>query len=310
MSRANSPYNNFIFSKKADEDDRRLVSAGIPVFLFFSFIFATAYSESLGFLRNEAYAAESERLKMEQNEDRLYHVLVEQEYSPEAKTDQMRALSDVTAEGTGGITKSYGFHTLTEYDTLSMSGSGQGGNQASEQSRNTPQNNEEGSEERTAASAANQGRPGNPGNQGLSGEEQEMKIPANYRFRHDFSLRYDESPQMSVARQELAGYKYFRDMLRRIRETFSPPGYNIAYRDRAGTVISQPIKPQVVEVLFMLDTKGNVRDVRVVSSMGQRPVDQACINSLAGQNFGPPPPEVLAKGNIFGINFIFPAIFN
>jgi outer membrane biosynthesis protein TonB len=60
----------------------------------------------------------------------------------------------------------------------------------------------------------------------------------------------------------------------------------------------------------MLDPEGNVRDVRKVSSIGQKAVDDACVNVLKGQNFGVPPPEIFAQGNIFGINFIFPPVVN
>ncbi|MCB1140147.1 MAG: energy transducer TonB [Leptospiraceae bacterium] len=137
-----------------------------------------------------------------------------------------------------------------------------------------------------------------------------MRIPANYRFQNDFSLRYDQSASLSIPRRELEGYKYFRDLLRQVRSNFAPPGLNLAYRDSAGVVISQPIKPQVVRVLFLIDEEGTVRDTRVVSSMGQQPVDQACVRSLEGHNFGKPPPEIFKHGNIFGISFVFPAVMN
>lgn len=151
------------------------------------------------------------------------------------------------------------------------------------------------------------------GQQGQSDRATEslpMRIPANYRFQNDFALRYNQSASLSIPRRELEGYKYFRDLLRQVRTNFAPPGLNLAYRDAAGTVISQPIKPQVVRVLFLIDRDGTVRDTRVVSSMGQQPVDQACVRSLEGHNFGPPPPEIFKHGNIFGISFIFPAVMN
>lgn len=140
--------------------------------------------------------------------------------------------------------------------------------------------------------------------------EQDFKIPANYRFRKDFIFRYDQSSRLSVARQELVGFRYFQSMLRQIKDSFAPPGYNYAYRDFAGTVISQPIKPQTVKVQFLLDDDGLVRDVRIISSMGQPAVDQACVNALRDQNFGVPPPEIFEAGHIFGIDFVFPAAFN
>jgi len=94
-------------------------------------------------------------------------------------------------------------------------------------------------------------------------------------------------------------------MIRTIRERFSPPGINYVYYDRAGYVLNQPIREQAVLVQFAIDKEGNVVDVHKKHSIGQERVDQACISALEGANFGPPPPEVLRKGNIFGIRFVF-----
>ncbi len=290
-----------IFAREGNilEEDRRLVLSGVPVFLLFSLLFAQYFTSRIALIRQESDPA-SEMLKRFQSNN--YQVLVEQDYKPDPKTEQIRAFSDVSAEGTGHLTDSQGFHTLSEHDRLEIASPGTAGQQASRVSRQEEALHGDGPSQQTMANRSTESI--------MPGMEGTFKIPSNYRFRNDFSLRYDDSLQLSIARQELAGFRYFQRMLRQIRESFSPPGYNYAYRDMAGMVINQPIKPQVVQVLFLLDREGNVRDVKKVSSMGQGAVDDACLNSLIGQNFGPPPPEVLAQGNIFGINFIFPAIWN
>lgn len=295
----------------ASADDRRLIHAAFPVLFLLSVVFSFHYTRNLAdpvpFLVQES-AVEMDRSA---RRSRIYPVLVQQNFAPEAASDQVRALSDVTAEGRGAVTENAGFHTLTDDDTLELvPGSMRSAVSAPEAQSETAA--EQTVEREGHGPVQGQTRESQQGRQAEAqiDDEGRYRIPSNYRFQDDFALHYDSSGSISIARQELAGFDYFRSMLRQIREGFAAPGMNYAYRDNAGTVISQPIKPQSVQVLFSLDEQGNVRDVRKVSSMGQRAVDQACINALAGQNFGPPPPEVLAQGNVFGINFIFPAVMN
>jgi hypothetical protein len=51
-----------------------------------------------------------------------------------------------------------------------------------------------------------------------------------------------------------------------------------------------------------------VIDVKLMAGQGQKIVENACIESIRGQNFGVVPPEVRENGLIFGINFVFPDI--
>ncbi len=304
-------------------DDLRLIVAAVPILALFSFLFSALYADRIVTLFSASSAAAL--LEQEALRSRIYPVLVQQDLRPPAQKDQIRALSDVTAEGSGGITTAYGFHTLTDDDTLQAGKRGAVGSREEsggelENSANSKQSallDSEGREkkgdlfERGIATdkAAIQRQAYRKGKRGRSqGAAPSLRIPFNYRFRQDFQLRYDGSSILSVARQQMVGYDYFRNMLRRIQESFSPPGVNYIFRDRAGYVINQPIKPQAVEVLFAIAPDGQVTDVRKVRSLGQRLVDKACIEALEGKNFGPPPAEVLERGNIFGIRFIFPPV--
>jgi TonB C terminal len=290
---------------RATADDRRLTFASACVCFFVAFALAQALSVSLA---PGLFADASDRARQRaEREQRFYPVLVEQEYRPEARTDQVRAFSDVTAEGTGGITALAGFHTLSSDDTLetprpaaqaSASNPAQTRPQPQSRPATGPGDAMERSTTVTTSAAAASG----------ASNGANLRIPANYRFQQDFLMRFDGSSLLSIPRQELAGFRYFQNMLRQIRENFSPPGINYIYYDRAGYVLNEPIKPQVVSVQFMLDREGNVIDVRKVQSIGQDRVDESCLNSIRGQNFGPVPPEVWSQGNIFGLNFVFPAI--
>ncbi|MCE9598066.1 MAG: TonB C-terminal domain-containing protein [Spirochaetia bacterium] len=289
-------FDQLAYLPEPDRDGKRLVLSGFPVFFLFSIVVLAGFAQIRPFAFLSIPDFQPEGL-LKEREEKIYPVLVEQDYKPKPLTEQYRALSDVSAEGTGGITLNPGFHTLTPFDRLDLGGGSRGGSQ--ESSRN--------SSETRPGDGMQQGRASTTSNgEGPLGNDAAFRIPQNYRFQADFALRYDGAAQLSVARQELAGFRYFQHMIRQIRENFSPPGLNYAYRDNAGLVISEPIHPQTVQVLFLLDPQGNVRDVRKVSSAGQKAVDDSCVNALAGQNFGVPPPEVFSQGPIFGINFIFP----
>lgn len=267
----------------------------VPLALFFLHLILPDGNPLLG----ESGQLQLARRQMEKRalEERIYPVLVDQKDSPPKETDQIRALSRTSAEGKGGITEKEGFHTLTPYDVLDP---GRRSATAAVPSVDSPA---EFGQKRTDSRPTPKKEKAGKNTGGAA-----WKIPANYRFQQDFALRYDSSGMLSIARQELAGFSYFQSMLRQIQDSFAPPGMNYAYRDHAGYVINQPIKPQVVKVQFLLDESGTVRDVRKISSLGQHEVDEACLNTLRNQNFGKPPAEVFQHGNIFGINFVFPAV--
>ncbi|MCR9143872.1 MAG: energy transducer TonB [bacterium] len=290
------------------EDDRRLIVSAVPVLFVCAFVFAAIYSERIAPILSRINQPLEVQALQEQRQ-KVYRVLVEQEYKPEAKTLQERALSDVTAEGTGAITLAKGFHTLANDDTFE-----QGGAPATPAARTPAQqsNDAERTPEGPGESLPDDSRRPQPNAPQAEAQTARpnpgrlTRIPANYRFREDFALRYDGQDLFSIARQELVGYQYFRRMMRQIRDGFPLLG-NWSYRDPYGVVVNEQVKPQVVSVQFLVDDTGRVMDVKVVSSIGQRVVDEACVNALQHQNFGPPPPEVLnTYGNIFGIRFLFP----
>lgn len=303
----------------ADADltfDERFSVSSLWVSAIFSALFVSIFVRQLPSLSLDLF----ERVVSPDASSSIYPVLIDQTHPTEPIPGQMRAYSDVTSGGRGGITKEEGFHTLADDDTLFVSlqgGGGEGGssNPAGQQAGSgatasdpdAPSAQDQARQDRHGSGGTEE-RSARPGQSG-QGSHLPMRIPANYRFQENFALRWDASPSVSIPTQELAGYKYFRDMMRQIRENFAPPGLNLAWRDQAGFVVSQPIKPQIVRVLFLLDEDGTVRDVRIVASMGQVPVDEACVRVLQNNNFGRPPAEVFKNGNIFGINFLFPPMY-
>lgn len=287
-----SSFDAWLSTPAGDRDSRRMIFSGLPVFLIlcFSLFALNAASRQVRFITQQPL----EQALAQEPEQEIYPYLMEQDYKPAPESEQVRALSDVTAQGKGALTLNPGFHTLTPFDRLDLGAQGNSGRQTAAGGDQKP----------------GEGPQRTPGSQstGNMSNDAAFRIPMNYRFQTDFALRYDGDSSLSIARQELAGFQYFKRMLRQIEETFAPPGRNFIYHDIAGTVVHESIRPGVVQVQFLLDREGNVRDVKKISSMGQTPVDEACMNALRGQNFGVPPPEIFAQGNIFGINFVFPSI--
>lgn len=280
----------------ATEHDRRLIVSGIPVFLLFSLLWGHfAVDRNPAFL-SFLHPAPNER-SLSADDDKIYPVLVEQEYAPPPRSKQIRALSDKDAEGQGRLTAARGFNTMSSYDVLEIKPRAADGRR----DNNTtvfrgPGNFRRGPDRKSRS-------------RGLNGRESgSFKIPANYRFQQDMRLNFDGSGEISIPRKRFPEFHYFQRMLRTIQDNFAPPGDNFVRRDYFGYTIHQTIKPQVVKVLFLIDPSGEVRDVRVVPPVVQESVADSCIMSVRGRNFGPPPRAVLDRGGVIGINFIFPPL--
>ncbi|MCB1142851.1 MAG: energy transducer TonB [Leptospiraceae bacterium] len=305
----NEPFSEEIES--LSEDERRVLFSASIVLLVLSLLVAHLFTRNLlwRMIGTESIVDLEKRKKYE---DKIYHVLLEQDFKDKSIIeDQMKALSDEDAAGRGGLTQEKGFHTLSPFYEFILGGamSSQPADESKTQKENEKQ--EEVYEvgiyksdpvQKAVAKLISSQPP--PLSQG-----QITKIPFNYRFKQDFLFRWDGSRITSIPRKQLAGYHYFKAMLKKIESNFYPPGGgNFAYRDMAGLVIREGILPGQVKVSFLLNDAGEVIDVRVDESQGQKIVDQACVESIRGQNFGIVPPEVKENGMIFGINFIFPEI--
>lgn len=280
---------------KADEHDRRLLYASFIVFLIFSFIMSHLFTRNMFWqlLGGE----ESITLETRAEKEKVYQVLLEQDYKDTRIKDEIKALSDVNAAGTGGLTEKEGFHTDTSFNEFVIGKNSVQGNKKSIKKEITESDLNEVGIFRESMSVSDE-----------AGEQGSLtKIPFNYRFQPDFLFRWDGSQALSIPRKKLAGYQYFKHMLKMIEASFAPPGGgNFAYRDIAGTVIREGIKPGETKVMFMLDAQGRVIDIKLASSQGQAVVDRACLDSIRGNVFGIVPEEVKVNGMIFGINFIFP----
>ncbi|MBF3376117.1 energy transducer TonB [Leptospira borgpetersenii] len=286
------------------EDDRRLIYASFLVLVLASFFTAHLLTRNMLW----KILGSEPMVKMESNEEKekIYEVLLEQDFVDKNIKDEYKALSNVDAAGAGGITKKEGFHSASPFREFIM------GSMARRPSEAQKQEAKEKNDEKVFEVGIYKIDPVQTANTEETKQSSQTygrmtKIPFNYRFEQDFLFRWDGNQALSIPRKKLAGYEYFKRMLKQIEGSFAPPGGgNYAYRDMAGTVVREGILPGQVKVLFMLSEGGQVLDTKLVSSQGQDVVSQACVDSIRGQNFGKVPDEVKAQGMIFGINFIFP----
>lgn len=314
----------------SSEDDYRLYYSAIFVLSFTAFLVAHLFTKNIltGLLSKPATA---EQIQQKIESEKIYQVLLEQKNKDHKKTEQIKALSDADSSGSGGLTKKHGFHTLSPFREFIFGGESiftrpkekRDESQQEQMFIVSIQNDDplaeiKISEEDSISSQPKQKeikkvvtktkkeidkkmtqKEGQPGVQ--------TKIPFNYRFEQNFQFRWSASGAIKIPTKKLAGYKYFKHMLKKIEDKFAPPGGgNFAYRDMAGTVISQGIIPGEVRVIFLLNESGQVIDIKKANQHGQKVVEQACLDAIRGQNFGPVPEEIKKIGLIFGINFIFP----
>ncbi|MCB1189881.1 MAG: TonB-dependent receptor [Leptospiraceae bacterium] len=285
------------------EDEKRLFYSASFVFLLFSLVVAHLYTKNL--LWKIMGAQNTIELSKNQNKERIYEVLIEQQRKDDTPTDQIKALSDKDSAGKGKLTEKEGFHTLTAFREFLLGGVISLSEQSETQSKSQEEPTEVGILFKDPLKKASKKK--NNITIFQDADNKPTTIPANYRFQQDFLFNWDGTEAITIPTKKLVGFEYFKNMLKQIENRFAPPGGgNYAYRDIAGTVIREAIKPGETKVLFMLEDTGRVIDVKLVSSQGQRMIDKACLDSIRGQNFGTVPEEVKKIGLIFGINFIFP----
>ncbi|MCB1158350.1 MAG: TonB-dependent receptor, partial [Leptospiraceae bacterium] len=101
----------FSIDKDFSEDEKRIFFSAAFSFLIFSLVAAHLYTKNLLFDVFRDKKASSLAVKDKENE-KLYHVLLEQIERDKKKDKEIKALSDEDSTGSGGITKEKGFHTL------------------------------------------------------------------------------------------------------------------------------------------------------------------------------------------------------
>lgn len=100
------------------EDDQRLIYASFLVLALASFFTAHLLTRNMLW----KILGSEPMVKMESNEEKekIYEVLLEQDFVDKNVKDEYKALSNVDAAGAGGITKKQGFHSASPFREFIM----------------------------------------------------------------------------------------------------------------------------------------------------------------------------------------------
>jgi TonB family protein len=141
---------------------------------------------------------------------------------------------------------------------------------------------------------------------GDEGEEDFNRIPDRYNFSHMNAIFYSNDGRFSFNTKKFKNFKYFKDMKDKIASNWYPPLIaNAAIGGYApGRLRIMAIPSQEVKLFFTMNRRGDVLDVVIVESLGNRSLDSSCVDSIRfSKNFGEVPDDI--KGGVIVIPFIF-----
>lgn len=241
------------------------------------------------------------------NGERIIQALLENAEPVRAKPrNTVKFLSDKDSEAQGQLTKAKGFESISTDYVLSPGQTQPIRARIVSAKRYTKIITAKESRVKIAASPDKEEQPATAANK--------LRIPAYYRFRHDFALSWDYAGRPAIPTARYAHYSYFRAMINKIQNVWAPPGgdpyptFGDSYHRMnyaAGYTRFSTFPSQDIYIQFLLDDQGVVRDAKLVSSLGYQSLDRSCIEALyAAHDFGPPPKEILENGVLI-VPFVF-----
>jgi TonB family protein len=148
---------------------------------------------------------------------------------------------------------------------------------------------------------------------GSEGERDFIRIPDRNSFTRENAIFYSSDGMFSFNTKKFAPFKYFKEMKDRIAGNWYPPllanaiiyGYDpMSGSYTPGRLRIMAIPDQMVKLYFTMNRRGDVLDVAIVESMGSRPLDSSCLDSVKNsKTFGKVPDEI--KGDVIVIRFVF-----
>lgn len=140
---------------------------------------------------------------------------------------------------------------------------------------------------------------------GVEGDDR-IRIPDRNNVTRENSIFYSNTGMFSFNTAKFKNFKYFREMKDRIASNWYPPpmANSIIGGYAPGYTRIMAIQSQEVKIAFMMNRNGDVIDVRIVESMGSKPLDDSCLDSIRlSKSFGRVPDDI--TGDVVVIPFIF-----
>ncbi|MBN2403511.1 MAG: energy transducer TonB [Spirochaetes bacterium] len=148
---------------------------------------------------------------------------------------------------------------------------------------------------------------------GEGGISERTAIPDKYSFTKENAIFYSNDGTFSFNTLKFKPFRYFKDMKDKIANHWFPPllanaviyGYDpMTGSYTPGRLRIMAIPNQAVKLYFIMNRDGDVLDVDIVESMGNKPLDSSCIDSIKNsKNFGKVPTEI--EGEEILIRFVF-----
>lgn len=257
--------------------------------LYSSFVFVTlSLISTFLFFQIPQTIFQNQSKQTDSANQQTFNILLEQEKKQpqDPETEYKSYLSNQTLKARGNLTKEKGFENLSQSDTfLPMHPA---------------------FDARILHGYTDQAP--------LKTQTKKTVLPSHYKFRNKFAFSWDRfgAPQIPSIRYK--HFEYFQAMLRKIRMHWAPPGgfpaeiYDDSFFSSSsfgGGLSIQSIRPQDVKVVFAVDAIGNVLGARIHDSIGDRIIDDACLDAIiSSKNFGPPSADLLSDG-IAEVSLIF-----
>jgi len=140
----------------------------------------------------------------------------------------------------------------------------------------------------------------------MSGNAASMAIPDRNNITMNNAIFYSNAGEFSFNTAKFKNFEYFKKMKDKIASNWYPPLLaNVSLGGYApGNMRIMAIPSQRVKIAFIMNRNGDVLRVELVDSLGNKPLDDSCIDAIRlSRNFGKVPDDI--KGELILIPFIF-----
>ncbi|MGQ9843369.1 MAG: energy transducer TonB family protein [Spirochaetota bacterium] len=147
----------------------------------------------------------------------------------------------------------------------------------------------------------------------FEGDSEFTRIPDKYSINPKNALFFSSDGFFSFNTVKFKPFEYFKNMKDKVAANWHPPllanaviyGYDPMTGSLApGRMRIMAVPTQDIKLYFTMDRDGNVLDVVLVDSLGNKAIDESCIDAIRlSRNFGKVPQEI--KGKVIVIPFLF-----